>query len=99
MTVAGVGHAAKRPEHRVFDVDVLIDEACHDALGLDALDVAAFKKLGFGKQQLVVLVHSGSRGLGESILRPHVDQHFGNGVEADSFAAEEYLRGHDFAVR
>ena len=63
------------------------------------LDVAAFKKLGLGKQQLVVLVHSGSRGLGESILRAHVDQHFGEGVEADSFAAEEYLRGHDFAVR
>ena len=46
-----------------------------------------------------MLVHSGSRGLGESILRAHVDQHFGDGVEADSFAAEEYLRDHDFAVR
>ena len=63
------------------------------------LEADEFKKLGLGKQQLVVLVHSGSRGLGESILRAHVDQHFGNGVEADSFAAEEYLRGHDFAVR
>lgn len=63
------------------------------------LDVAAFKKLGLGKQQLVALVHSGSRGLGETVLRTHVDEHFGNGVEADSFAAEEYLRGHDFAVR
>jgi release factor H-coupled RctB family protein len=63
------------------------------------LDTSEFKKLGLGKQQLVVLVHSGSRGLGESILRAHVDQHFGNGVEADSFAAEEYLRGHDFTVR
>ena len=63
------------------------------------LDADEFKKLGLGKQQLVVLVHSGSRGLGESILRAHVDQHFGDGVEADSFAAEEYLRGHDFAVR
>jgi len=63
------------------------------------LDVAAFKKLGLGKQQLVVLVHSGSRGFGETILRAHVDQHFGNGVEADSFAAGDYLRGHDFAVR
>ena len=41
------------------------------------LDADAFKKLGLGKQQLVVLVHSGSRGLGESILRAHVDQHFG----------------------
>jgi len=62
-------------------------------------DADEFKKLDLGKQQLVVLVHSGSRGLGESILRDHVDQHFGNGVEADSFAAGEYLRGHDFAVR
>jgi len=63
------------------------------------LDAAEFKRLGLGKQQLVVLIHSGSRGLGDSILRAHVDRHFGNGVEADSFAAEEYLRGHDFAVR
>jgi release factor H-coupled RctB family protein len=63
------------------------------------LDAPEFKKLGLGKQQLVVLVHSGSRGLGEFILRAHVDQHFGPGVEAESFAAEEYLRGHDFAVR
>lgn len=64
-----------------------------------ALDAAEFKKLGLGKQQLVVLVHSGSRGLGESILRAHVEEHFGNGVQAESFAAEEYLRGHDYAVR
>jgi release factor H-coupled RctB family protein len=63
------------------------------------LDAGAFKKLGFSKQQLMLLVHSGSRGLGETVLRAHVDQHFGNAVEADSFAAEEYLRGHDFAVR
>jgi release factor H-coupled RctB family protein len=63
------------------------------------LDADGFKKIGLGKQQLVVLVHSGSRGLGESILRAHVDEYCGNGVEADSFAAEEYLRGHDFAVR
>jgi len=63
------------------------------------LDADAFKKLNLGKEQLVVLVHSGSRGLGESILRAHVEQHFGEGVDADSFAAGEYLRGHDFAVR
>ncbi|MBE0542417.1 MAG: RNA ligase RtcB family protein [Verrucomicrobia bacterium] len=63
------------------------------------LDADEFKKLDLGKQQLVVLVHSGSRGLGESILRAHVNEHFGEDVEADSFAAEEYLRGHDFAVR
>jgi release factor H-coupled RctB family protein len=63
------------------------------------VDAAQFKELGLGKQQLVVLVHSGSRGLGESILRAHVARHFGNGVEAESPAAAEYLAGHDFAVR
>ena len=58
-----------------------------------------FRKLGLGKQQLVVLVHSGSRGLGESILRAHVHQHCGDGITVDSFAAKEYMRGHDTAVR
>ena len=62
------------------------------------LDAGEFKKLGLGKQQLVVLVHSGSRGLGETILRAYVDEHCADAVAADSAAAEEYLRGHDFAV-
>lgn len=65
----------------------------------EILDVGAFRKVGLGRQQLVLLVHSGSRGLGESILRAHVEQHFGDGVEGESFAAEAYLRGHDGAVR
>ena len=62
-------------------------------------DAGEFAKLGVGKQQLVVLVHSGSRGLGESVLRAHRNQHAGDAVDAGSFAAREYLRGHDFAVR
>jgi release factor H-coupled RctB family protein len=65
----------------------------------EVFDADQFKQLDLGRQQLVVLVHSGSRGLGESILRAHLAQHFGHGVDAESFAAEEYLRGHDFAVR
>jgi len=65
----------------------------------EVCDVRAFKQLNLGKQALVVLVHSGSRGLGETVLRAHVSRHFGDGVRADSFAAEDYLRGHDFAVR
>ena len=62
------------------------------------VDAAAFKKLRIGKEQLLALVHSGSRGIGESVLRAHVDEHHGNGVPADSVAARRYLRGHDFAV-
>src|SRR6266446_2054437 len=62
------------------------------------LDPDEFKKFGLGKQQLVVLVHSGSRGFGESVLRDHVDHHFANGVEAESFVAGGYLRDHDLAL-
>ncbi|MBI4326282.1 MAG: RNA ligase RtcB family protein [Chloroflexi bacterium] len=65
----------------------------------EILDTRAFQKLGAGRQELVVLVHSGSRGLGESILRKHVAQHFGEGLKVDSFAAAAYLQGHDLAVR
>jgi len=65
----------------------------------EILDTTAFKRFGLGKQQLVVLVHSGSRGLGESILRAYVDEHQANGSDAESFAAAAYLKRHDMAVR
>ena len=58
-----------------------------------------FKLAGIGKEQLVVLVHSGSRGLGEAVLRDYADEHHGDDVSADSPAGKEYLRGHDLAVR
>jgi release factor H-coupled RctB family protein len=65
----------------------------------EILDVGAFKELGITKQQLVLLIHSGSRGLGEAVLRAHVDQYCGRGVATDSPDADEYLRGHDHALR
>src|SRR3974377_2422981 len=65
----------------------------------EVLNAREFKKLGLGKQQLVVLVHSGSRGLGESILRDYVTEHQASGSDAESFAAAAYLQGHDLAVR
>ena len=65
----------------------------------EVLDARAFKRFGLGKQQLVVLVHSGSRGLGESILGGYVEEHQASGSDAESFAAAAYLQGHDLAVR
>ncbi len=65
----------------------------------EVLDAKAFKEFGLTKQQLVMLVHSGSRGLGESVLRTYVSEHQADGIPADSLAAKFYLRGHDQAVR
>ena len=54
--------------------------------------------LGIEKSKVHLLVHSGSRGLGESILRKHVDQFRDKGFEAESQEAKEYLSQHDNAV-
>ena len=47
---------------------------------------------------LQLLVHSGSRAWGESILRAHIDAHGHAGLAADSEAAQVYLRQHDAAL-
>ncbi len=65
----------------------------------EILNPREFKMLGLGRQQLVVLVHSGSRGLGESVLRDYVAEHQASGSDAESFAAAAYLQGHDLALR
>jgi len=63
------------------------------------IDAAEFKRIGIGRQQLALLVHSGSRGIGESVLRDYTEQQGSHGASADSLVGREYLRGHDFAVR
>ena len=65
----------------------------------EVVNAREFRQSGLGKQQLVVLVHSGSRGLGESILRAYAEEHQANGSDAESFAAAAYLRDHNLAVR
>jgi release factor H-coupled RctB family protein len=65
----------------------------------EVLDAKAFKLFGLGKQQLVVLIHSGSRGLGESILCDYVAEHQASGSDPESFAASDYVQGHDLAVQ
>ncbi|MCE7010246.1 RNA ligase RtcB family protein [Kibdelosporangium philippinense] len=52
-------------------------------------------RLGLAAKDLVLIVHSGSRGLGERILRAHTEVH-GAGPAADPPA---YLAAHDNAVR
>lgn len=63
-------------------IDTVFEPGHAERLGLDASD-------------LVLIVHSGSRGLGEQILRAHTSVH-GAGPAADPAA---YLAMHDEAVR
>ncbi len=65
-------------------------------------DPAQLKALGIDEASLVLLVHSGSRGLGESILREHVATHGTRGLATSGAPLDEsraYLAAHDDAVR
>ncbi|MET8231429.1 RNA ligase RtcB family protein [Micromonospora sp. NPDC005298] len=59
------------------------------------LDAGHASRLGLDTGALVLIVHSGSRGLGERILRAHTEVH-GAGRAVDP---EAYLALHDAAVR
>ncbi len=61
-------------------------------------DRAPLEAAGLDPERLVVLVHSGSRGLGESILRAHAAVHGDGGLADSSAEAHEYLARHDAAV-
>ncbi len=53
---------------------------------------------GLNTKQLLLLVHSGSRGLGQSILQQHVQQFSHNGVVENTPEANEYLAAHQDAL-
>lgn len=57
------------------------------------------QKIGLDPKQIQLLVHSGSRGLGQSILAQHVNAHNHDGVGDNSEAQAKYLAAHDEAVR
>jgi len=58
----------------------------------------SFSGLGLNKDRLMLLVHSGSRGLGEMILRRHVDQFCDQGLPGDSPEATAYIKNHNQAL-
>lgn len=55
-------------------------------------------QLGIHRELLNVLIHSGSRGYGEEVLRSHVDVHAARGVDSESDEARAYMQQHDAAV-
>lgn len=65
----------------------------------EAQDDDTLERLGVDRRALLLLVHSGSRGLGESILRAHVERHGARGLALDDPDATTYLEVHDDAVR
>lgn len=65
----------------------------------ESYDDAALAALNIERKRLLLLVHSGSRGLGEAILREQVDLFGHQGLEAGSDASSHYLSRHGGALR
>ena len=61
----------------------------------EILDQEAFDVLGIDKEQLLLLIHSGSRGYGQRILSEFLDF---DGLAADSDRGAAYLAKHDDAL-
>ncbi len=64
----------------------------------EILNPELFSMSGLNKQQLLLLVHSGSRGLGQSILRQHVEKYSHDGLIDNTQDAKDYLEAHQNAL-
>ncbi|MCX9156301.1 RNA ligase RtcB family protein [Niveibacterium sp. 24ML] len=62
------------------------------------LDAPALQRLGVDKRRLLLLVHSGSRGLGQEILRDHVVRFNHAGLVESSAESDAYLARHAQAL-
>lgn len=63
------------------------------------VDAAALAALGLAADELALLVHSGSRGLGDAILRSHARTRGASPLDAGSDDGRAYLAAHDRALR
>ena len=62
-------------------------------------DQKLFDDLQLDRDYLMLLVHSGSRGVGEALLRKHTDQFGAKGLHPDSDDGLSYLGQHDYAMK
>lgn len=62
-------------------------------------DATAFAGIGLDKANAALLIHSGSRGLGQDIFRELLQRHGANPLEEESDAAAHYLARHEHAMR
>ena len=62
-------------------------------------DERAFNEFSLNADKLVLLVHSGSRGKGEAILREHTSKYSSQGLISDTEEAQQYLIKHNQALK
>lgn len=64
----------------------------------EVVNQSLFDEHQLDKGKLFVMAHTGSRGLGESILREHIDQFKSSGLIKDTPEFKKYFDQHDYAL-
>lgn len=64
----------------------------------EVINQEIFDSMKLDKDYLFLLTHSGSRGLGESILRSHTEKYGAGSLKDDTEEAESYLKRHNYAM-
>lgn len=62
-------------------------------------DIELFDRLPVTEKDVMLLIHSGSRGLGSFVLEKHLFQNGAAALAAGSDAAREYMENHNYALR
>jgi len=65
----------------------------------EIVDEQTLSAMGLSAQSVVLLVHSGSRGIGQRILRSHIDVHGASGLKGGQPILRQYIEQHDYAVQ
>lgn len=63
----------------------------------EVMDEKKFAEMGLNRDSVYLLVHSGSRTLGEEIFRAHADKYKNNGLAENCEDAVTYMKKHDHA--
>ena len=63
------------------------------------VDAETASKYGIDKNYLQLMVHSGSRGLGQLVLNSHTEVYGAQGLDAESEEANDYLAKHNYAFK
>ncbi len=64
-----------------------------------AYDPSGLENVGVDQNNLLLLVHSGSRGVGDDLLRRHTERHGAGGLPEESQDAKQYCTTHDSALK
>lgn len=62
------------------------------------LNEEVFSRAGLDSKKIMVMTHSGSRGLGESILSSHIQNHNSRGLKEGTEEFNKYFSDHNYAV-